>query len=148
MKKNLIVLILLVYASTFSFAQANSEYSKSLKKMFEVSGTEESYKAAIKQMVGMFKTQYAEVDKATWDELEKEFLKTSLNDLVDMLIPVYMKYLTLDDIKALITFYQTPVGQKYAKNTPLIMQESMEVGQQWGMQIGQKLQEKMEKKGK
>ena len=148
MKKNLIVLILLVCASTFSFAQANSEYSKSLKKMFEVSGTEESYKAAIKQMVGMFKTQYAEVDKATWDELEKEFLKTSLNDLVDMLIPVYMKYLTLDDIKALITFYQTPVGQKYAKNTPLIMQESMEVGQQWGMQIGQKLQEKMEKKGK
>jgi hypothetical protein len=79
--------------------------------------------------------------------LEKEFLKTSLDDLVDMLVPVYSKHLTLDDLQKIIDFYQTPAGKKYAEKTPLIMQESMQIGQQWGMKIGQKFQEKLQEKG-
>jgi hypothetical protein len=47
----------------------------------------------------------------------------------------------------IIEFYQTPVGKKYAEKTPLIMQESMQVGQQWGMKIGQEFQNKLQEQG-
>jgi len=115
--------------------------------MFEVSGTEGSYQAAIKQMFSMFKQQYSNVEVEIWTDLEKEFSKTSLNELTKMLVPVYSKYMTLEDLNELIKFYNTPTGKKYAKSTPLIMQESMQIGQQWGMKIGQDFEKKMKDRG-
>lgn len=41
---------------------------------------------------------------------------------------VYLKYFTVNDIKELIKFYQTPVGQKFVKNQSQIMLESAEIG--------------------
>ncbi|MCP3933518.1 MAG: hypothetical protein GY705_30995 [Bacteroidetes bacterium] len=95
MKKVLTVFSFLVLICVSSFGQVDKEYSKVLKKMFEVSGTEESYKVGITQMFTMFKQQYSSVESDVWDDLEKEFSKTSLNDLTEMLVPVYSKYLTL-----------------------------------------------------
>jgi uncharacterized protein len=147
MKKITTVLVLLLFAAVSSYGQADAQYKAALKKMFEVSGTEETYKAAIKQMIGMFKQQKSDVPEAIWNDFEKEFSGTSLGSLVDMLLPVYQKYMTKDDLQKMIEFYQTPVGKKYAANTPFIMQESMAVGQQWGMKIGQQFQEKLKEKG-
>ena len=147
MKKIISTLFFLVALTTLSFGQGEKEYRDALTTMFEVSGSEETFQAAISQMVDLFKQQYSEVDKKTWNELEKEFKKTSIEDLVELLIPVYQKYLTLDDLKDLITFYKTPVGQKYAEKTPLIMQESMIIGQQWGIKIGEEFTRKMQEKG-
>ena len=64
-----------------------------------------------------------------------------------MLVPVYLKYMTKEDLEEMIKFYQTPVGSKFAKSTPLIMQESMQVGQKWGMKIGEDFKKKMKEKG-
>ena len=145
--KNILTIILLVNVSLTAFGQTDNEYSDTLKRMFEVSGSEESYRAVIKQMFTMYKQQYSNVDAVVWNDLEKEFLKTSLNELTQMLIPVYSKYMTQEDLKELIKFYETPVGNKFAKNTPLIMQESMQIGQQWGMKIGEDFANKMKEKG-
>jgi hypothetical protein len=143
MTKRVLTFSLLVFLSVTSFSQEDKQYTKTLNKMFEVSGTEESYQAAIKQMFTIFKQQYPDVEVEIWTDLEKEFSKTSLNELTKMLVPVYSKYMTLEDLNELIKFYNTPTGKKYAKSTPLIMQESMQVGQQWGMKIGQDFEKKM-----
>jgi len=147
MKKLFSTLYLVIILTTLSFGQSDKEYNETLRTMFKVSGSEDSYKVAITQMFTMFKQQYSTVDAETWTELEKEFNKTSINDLVDLLVPVYQKHLTNDDLKELIKFYETPIGKKYALQTPIIMQESMQVGQQWGMKIGQDFAEKMKEKG-
>ncbi len=147
MKKTIVILFVFLIFTSISFAQEDAEYNGVLKTMFEVSGTEGSYTAAIKQMFVMYKNKYPNVDATVWNELESDFLKTSLDDLVTMLAPVYNKYMTKEDLKELITFYKTPVGQKFAKNTPLILQESMQVGQEWGMKIGQEFDKKMKEKG-
>lgn len=146
MKKITTVIVLLLLAAS-SYGQVDAQYKAALKKMFEVSGTEETYKAALKQIIGMFKQQHANVPEAVWTDFEKEFSSTSLSSLVEMLSPVYQKYMTKDDLQKMTEFYLTPVGKKYAANTPFIMQESMQVGQQWGMKIGQQFQEKLKEKG-
>lgn len=144
MKKKISLIVIVFVFSSMSYGQDNQEYRQALKKMFEVSGSEESYKAAIKQVMYVYKSKNPY--NADWNELEKEFLKTSINDLVEMLVPVYSRYMTIDDIKEMIKFYETPVGQKYAKNSPLIMQESMQVGQKWGEKIGKAIEEKIKKR--
>jgi len=142
MKKTIIILITIL-SCNLSFSQENSEYSKELLHMFEVSGTEESYKAAIKQIMGMYREQYTGLGQELWDELESEFMKTSLDDLTKMLTPIYQKYLSIDDLKGIIKFYESPVGLNYAEHTPMIMQESMQVGQQWGAKISEQLMERI-----
>ena len=104
------------------------------------------YKSAINQMFVMFKSQ-KDVPAEVWNDLEKEFLNTSMNELVEMLAPVYAKHLTKKDLEDLIQFYNTPVGKKFAQKSPFIMQESMQVGQQWGMKIGNDFQTKLKEKG-
>ncbi len=146
--KKVLAIALLFYVSLTSFAQqADDEYKSTLNHMFKVSGTEQAYQAAIQQMFSMYKQQYTNVDASVWEEFEKEFSKTSIDDLTEMLVPVYQKYMTVDDLKGLIEFYETPLGKKYASNSPMIMQESMQIGQQWGMKLGQEFAEKMKEKG-
>lgn len=146
--KNTLAIVALFMLFTFTaFAQDDKAYENKLSEMFQVSGSEATFQAAIKQMLTMQKQQHPSVNSETWDELGKEFLETSMDDLVKMLVPVYKKHLTQADLEGLIKFYQSPVGQKFAKKTPLITQESMQVGQQWGMKIGQAFTEKMKAKG-
>lgn len=147
MKKLLTLFAFIALFNFTGYSQTGTEYETTLKTMFEVSGSEQTYQAAIKQIFKTYKQQYSNIDNETWNDLEKEFSKASLDDLTTMLVPVYKKYLTQEDLKELIKFYQTPVGKKFAKNTPFIMEESMQVGQQWGMQVGQDFKEKLSAKG-
>lgn len=146
--KNTLAIVALFMLFTFtSFAQNDKTYENTLSEMFAISGSEATFQSAIKQMLNMQKQQHPSVSAEIWDELEKEFLKTSIDDLVTMLVPVYKKHMTQSDLEGLIKFYQSPVGKKFAEKTPLITAESMQVGQQWGMKIGQAFQEKMKAKG-
>jgi uncharacterized protein len=147
MKKFISTLSLIFILTNLSFGQTDNEYREALQTMFKVSGSEEIYQTAISQMFTMFKEQYATVKEETWVSLEAEFKNTSINDLIELLTPTYQKHLTLEEIKGLIEFYETPVGKKYAQKSPLIMQESMQIGQQWGMKIGEEFAKKMKDKG-
>jgi len=147
MKTVIAIIFLTILSSSMSFSQVDKEYTKALKTMFKVAGSEDTYKTVITQMFNMFKEQYSDVDEKVWDDFEKEFLKTSMNDLVEMLAPVYVKYLSQDELEELIAFYNSSIGRKLAESTPLIIQESMQIGQEWGKKIGEDFAEKMKKEG-
>tara|TARA_Y100000589_G_scaffold747_1_gene681 strand:+ start:283 stop:741 length:459 start_codon:yes stop_codon:yes gene_type:complete len=151
MKKLFTTLTVIIVLTSMTFGQQltvdNTEYKETLGKMFKLSGTEETYQVAITQMFAIYKQQYTSVSDETWNELETEFKNTSMNDLVELLVPVYQKHFSVEDIRELIKFYESPIGQKLAVKTPLITQESMQVGQQWGMKIGQDFVKKMKEKG-
>ena len=147
MKRVILVISILVVSLSSTFGQVDNSYKSTLKMMLQVAGSEETFNTAIKQMFSMYKQQKTNVPDSIWVGLEQEISKTSIDDLVDMILPVYQKYMTETDLNGIIEFYQTPIGKKYAEKTPLIMQESMQVGQQWGMEIGKKFEDKLKKKG-
>jgi uncharacterized protein len=63
--------------------------------------------------------------------------KIDLDQLLDLILPVYDKYFSAEEIKALIAFYQTPIGQKTASVLPKLTTESSEIGRKWGEKLGQ-----------
>ena len=146
MKKIILFFALSLITSGFCFSQDNVAYKTAIKKMMLVSGAENTYKTVINQMITVMKQQKPEVPKEFWDTMAEEMQKSSVTDLTDMLTPIYQKHLTLADVQQLIAFYESPVGKKFAEKTPLITQESMQVGQEWGMKIGQKIVEKIKEK--
>nr|WP_299381910.1 DUF2059 domain-containing protein [Allomuricauda sp.] len=135
----------------FSFSiqaqESSSSYEDTLATLFEKNGSHETFIVVVDQLFEMYKKSYTSVDVETWNDLQNEFKNTSISELVELLTPIYQKYMSEDDLKALIDFYDSPVGQKFAKYTPEISKESMAVGQEWGLQIGNKVLKRLEEKG-
>ena len=73
--------------------------------------------------------------------------EVNANELVELVIPIYGKYLTHNDVKQLIRFYKRPVGKKLIEVQPMIMQESMMIGQEWGLKIAEKVVKSLKDKG-
>ncbi len=67
---------------------------------------------------------------------EKFHTKANGQLVVDLAVPIYDKYYSADEIKGLIQFYGTPLGQKTAKILPQLMGELQTAGQQMGEQLG------------
>jgi hypothetical protein len=56
--------------------------------------------------------------------------------LVDLMVPIYEKYYTADEIKSLINLYQTPLGKKMITILPKILAESQAADEHWGQELG------------
>ncbi len=67
------------------------------------------------------------------ETLSAEFTKAfeGPDALMPQIVSVYAKYFTHDDIRAMLAFYQTPVGKKTIQAMPMLLQDSATVGQQW-----------------
>jgi hypothetical protein len=107
-----------------------------IRKLLELTGTVKITKQVMDQMITGFRSQNNSVSSEFWDRFEKEM---DIDGLVNKMIPIYAKYYTLDDLKTVNTFYQTPTGQRVLAATPQIMQESMGIGREWGQQVVSKL---------
>ncbi len=60
-------------------------------------------------------------------------------DLVEMVVPIYVKHLDEPTLDATIAFYKSEAGMKMTKAQPLMVKESMEAGQQWGQELAAKV---------
>lgn len=116
------------------------------RELLAVSGAGQMGLQVMDQMVDAFKMMNPEVTDDFWGEFWAEFMtEIDVDDMVEMVIPIYTEHLTAEEMTAAIDFYRTPAGQAILQKMPAILQESMEVGQQWGMEIGQRVAERLEK---
>ena len=51
------------------------------------------------------------------------------DELIHAMVPVYAKHFTPQDIKGLLAFYRTPLGQKTIAVQPALLSEGMQAGQ-------------------
>lgn len=67
---------------------------------------------------------------------EKFHSKADLQELVDMAVPGYDKYLSDEEIKGLTAFYLTPLGRKALEVLPNLSMELQSQGAKWGEELG------------
>jgi hypothetical protein len=67
---------------------------------------------------------------------DKFHAKLDLQKFLDLAVPIYDKYLSDEEIKGLIQFYQTPLGQKALKALPQLTEELGEAGRKMGETLG------------
>lgn len=73
------------------------------------------------------------------EELSEELHKSIQQFIVTYVIPSYRKHFTLEEIKQINAFYQTPVGKKMKEKTPLISQEMIANMQEWNKELTPKI---------
>lgn len=141
------VAMLMAAAPSVSAQTQGNEYKATLQKMLEVSGSMASAKAMVPQMIAMLKQQSPTVSNEFWNGFQKKWEGKFGSRLAELYTPIYKKYLTLDDLKKIIAFYESPVGKKLGNSTPAMMAEGMQMGQQLGMEIATELQQELQAPG-
>ena len=64
-------------------------------------------------------------------------------ELEALIVPIYARHFTTDELRQLLAFYRTPIGQKVLTEQPAIAREAMEGGREWGQQLGMEIGQKM-----
>ncbi len=119
----------------------NSTKIRDIKRMMEISGSGDLGMQVLTNMIDSYKKSLPNIPQTFWDNFIKE---VNAESLVELVIPIYDKYLSHDEIKDIIRFYESPSGRKLVKVLPMITEESMDVGRKWGEGIGKKLIEKLQ----
>jgi hypothetical protein len=71
---------------------------------------------------------------------QKRFDSKSLNEQV---IPIYDKYLSTEDLKGLLEYYRSPLGQRMLKALPDVARESQAAGYALGQKAAQDTMEEL-----
>ena len=120
---------LCVFTAHAQTAHTDEEYEVCYQ-LFKIIEMDKTMKETANKMVGM---QLSALPKETLKKIHPvlvQYLEKYLNyeSVKQKMADVYLKYFSVNDIKELIKFYQTPVGQKFVKNQSQIMVESAEIG--------------------
>ena len=133
------LLVGVVLSLTPFYAQSENAQpatKESIQTLMQTTGAENMAQQMATQIIPMLKKLVPEAPDRFWDDFFKEINAEQINELI---IPIYQKYLTEQDVQAINAFYQSPVGQKLIRVQPQISKESMIAGQLWGQQIAEKV---------
>ena len=126
--------------------QASGDPAKiaDIRKLISLTGGDKVGEQMIEQMIKSFSAYNPNIPAEFWNEFKKNI---DVNKINEMNIPVYDKYLSADEIKETIKFYESPVGKKLIEALPKILEETYTAGEQWGYEVGTKLQNMLMEKG-
>ena len=137
MKKNILAIAFLVFG-----VLTNAQSSKELKiaELLETMGSTEAMKTSFEYMINYYKQNNPQISSEYWDNASKH---VDYYELVQKLVPVYSKHFTEQEIVDLLKFYNTSTGKKMIEKTPTILEESMEIGRKWGIELAQKIEKEI-----
>lgn len=145
---SLIVLSNLFFPST-SIGQVKTEEvniakRNDIRKLLIMTGAKERSEYMLSYMINNFKKIMPQVPEKFWDEFKN---RADLNELAELILPIYDKYFTHEEIKSLIEFYESPIEKKLLSVQPNIMQESTLVGEKWGAKLGEQIGRELDEAG-
>ena len=111
-----------------------------IKKLMDLQNSSEMGVQVMKTMLDSFKSSGLDIPE---DFIEDFLDEVQFSELLAQIIPIYEKHLSHQDVKQLIEFFESPVGQKLIQKQPLITQESMVVGMAWGRKISMNVLQKL-----
>lgn len=121
----------------------DSAKDAAIRKLFEVMGTKDAMRQVIASMSGTIRPllesslprgEYrAQLIDLFFQRLQ---VKLRVDDLLELAIPIYDKYFSLEDIDGLTKFYQTPLGKKAVSVLPQVLLEAQAAGKKLGQEMG------------
>ena len=138
------LLLALVLVSSDAVAQSSTPTEAKVRELLLVTGAEALGRQVMDSMMEDFSSIYSSVSDRFWEEFRSEIQP---DELTTMMVPVYQKHLTAEEVDELIRFFSTPVGRSFIKKQPGIMTDSMKIGADWGERIAERVLEKLESEG-
>ncbi|WNG42804.1 DUF2059 domain-containing protein [Archangium minus] len=119
-------------ASESSAAKLRKE--QKVRQLMALTGAEDTGRQMIDMMTGHFQ----QMSKIPPGFMEKFREMAAQESIVDLLVPVYMKNFSEEDLDAAIAFHGSPAGKRFLAAQPVLLQEAKAVGEQWGVRLAEK----------
>jgi hypothetical protein len=146
MKINLIALLII---TIFSCSISNNQTPKTdIERLLLLDGTIEEFDTLIDQNINALKQVHSDIPKSFWKKYKNEIVKENLESLKKIMIPIYRKAYTSDEIKELITFYESPIGKTFlSKNNEAFWKYYGEALNDWSNQLEKDIQARINADG-
>ncbi len=115
-----------------------------IKRLMELTEAGKLGIQAMNHVIAKFRQGHSHTPEKFWQYFKA---KVDPNDIIELIIPIYEKHFTHEDIKQLIVFYESPIGKKLIKTQPQIFRESLDVGAEWAQKLGKQVIEKLREEG-
>ncbi len=125
-------------------AELEAPTEGSVRLLLELTGAEQLGLQMMDSMINDFEDTFPGVPMSFWEEFRSEIRPGEISDLI---IPVYQKHLSRQDVDELTKFFSSPAGRRFVSKQPAILADSMQIGAQWGEQIGERVIEKLKAGG-
>lgn len=152
-----VVFMLFSYAAPADEKLTDAKRSD-IYKLLEVTGAasigQQMSQVTVQQLTDAIKRARPDVPTEMLDIVREEVNKTIADAMVakggfvDVVTPIYHKHFTHQEVKGLLSFYQSTLGKKTISVLPALMQESMVAGQRWGQALGPIIQERVRQRFK
>ena len=123
-------------AARAQVARPTGPKADDIRKLLVMTGSAQLGAQVMGQLMQSMKKAMPNVPERFWADFQKE---VRTDELIDLIVPVYDRHLSHDDVKALIKFYETPSGKKFVSVLPQITQESMSAGETWGRGLAERV---------
>lgn len=124
-----IMCIITLFAISYPVSSQNTsvadEYKETLKKIMSLSGASATTDDLLPKLCSTMKFNVPGKDEAYWNEFAKKWKKMVEDKVMEIYTPVYKKHLTLDELKEIAAFYESPVGEKYKETTLALLNQAM-----------------------
>lgn len=124
--KKLIVTFALVLLSQIGFSQ-DETFKKDVLKVIEMSGAANQMKSAKTQILQMVPKEKQEAFILDFD--------ATMPALYDKIAAIYMETYSKEDIKAMMAFYDSPVGRKINEKAGNILEKTQVAGKEWSEEL-------------
>jgi hypothetical protein len=143
MKSRILVFTTLAVVSLLTTtAYAAPATEKSIKQLMVLTGAGSMGVQMMQGMLPELKKMLPQVPPSFWDDFAKS---VDPNELINLIVPIYAKHYSEEDIQEAIKFYKSPAGKRLIQEQPMVMQESMTAGQQWGRRVAESVMAKAKK---
>lgn len=139
-----LALSLSVYVPVAVAAEPEAAKAKDIQTLLVLTKAGDLGKQVFTQVVASFQNAVPGVPAEFWNGLVAE-VKT--DEVVRLIVPIYDRHFSHQDIKDLIQFYQSPIGKKLVEKQSLLVQESMQVGEAWGKSLADKTVSRLKEEG-
>ncbi len=141
--------LLLAAPQAYAQAAVNEAALAEARKMMAVIKAEAMVQQMASQMMGLMAEalgkanpgKEAEIRAAVTDLILPEF-SAAMPEMLDDMAKLYTLHFTAEELRAVIAFYETPVGRKTIEKMPVLMQQAMIMGQAASQRIVQRIIEK------
>lgn len=132
--KSFIFVLILIVITLILSAEEKIQTTKTedIKKLLEVTKAIDAGIQGMNDMLEIFKSGDFGLPDKFYDEMKKEI---TIENFSEVIIPIYDKCYTHDDIKELLVFYETPLGIKLIRTQPIILNESKIAAEKWATRI-------------
>ncbi|MBO9153438.1 DUF2059 domain-containing protein [Chitinophaga sp. GCM10012297] len=141
--KKIVTMLACLFLAQAVFSQTRPTPEK-VKELMQLTGAANLGIQMMNNMIVEFRKLAPHVDSTFWQDFMKE---VDVDEMENMVIPVYQQHFTAADVDGLIAFYRSELGRKMVSKLPLVTQECYKIGQQYGEKLGKRVVERLKAEG-